>query len=254
MKLTKIFIGIVIISVVIAPILIACNYGILPTITEFWLQYVTLLLSTTSFLAVIYTIIQQNNSNKKHDEEIAKEFEFAKQNYDAQILNIIERFGSDDMIRCRQSSDMLFSSLSNDVDLKYLKTILKCEIYGYKGVEEDLKLAIDTTMYRYYADFLQVTRLFYVLSCYEYDEVTCNAIKYEYDYYRRIFVAVNRIYWETIVELPSDRIYDSFNCFKTQWYSILETFDNILINGGYNRYNINQYSYDLYCKIQSRSI
>ena len=131
MKFSKIIIGFIILILVITPVVIASHYGLLPTITEFWMQYTTMLLSTTSFLAVIYTISQQNESNKKHDAEIAKEFEFAKQNYEAQILNILERFGTDDLIRCRQSSDLLYASLSNEEDLKILKTIIKCEAYGY---------------------------------------------------------------------------------------------------------------------------
>lgn len=246
MKFSKILIGFIIIVLVVTPIVIASHYGVLPTITEFWMQYTTLLLSTTSFLAVIYTISQQNESNKKHDEEIAKEFEFAKQNYDAQILNILERFGTNDMIRCRQSSDLLFASLSNEADLKILKTIIKCEAYGYLGVDDELKLIANTEMYKYYADFLQVTRLFYVLSCYEYDEVTKRAVKFEYDYYRRIFIAINRVYRKTVAELPNDRIYDIVTSFKTQWLSILETFDDILSNGNVNnqRYNRHQYEFD----------
>ena len=246
MKFSKIIIGFIILILVITPVVIASHYGLLPTITEFWMQYTAMLLSTTSFLAVIYTISQQNESNKKHDTEIAKEFEFAKQNYEAQILNILERFVTDDMIRCRQSSDLLYASLSNEEDLKILKTIIKCEAYGYLGVDEELKLIANTKMYKYYADFLQVTRLFYVLSYYEYDEVTKNAVKFEYDYYRRIFIAINRIYRKTITELPNDRIYDTIASFKTQWLSILETFDDILSNGNVNnqRYNRQQYEYD----------
>ena len=246
MKLSKFIIGFVVSILIITPIIIASHYGVLPTITEFWMQYTTLLLSTTSFLAVIYTISQQNESNKKHDEEIAKEFEFAKQNYEAQILNIVERFGTDDMIRCRQSSDLLFASLSSSDDLKILKTIIKCEAYGYLGVEEDLKSVVTTDVYKHYADFQQITRLFYVLSCYNYDEVTRRAVKYEYDYYRRIFIAINRIYRETVMELETDKIYDCNLIFKTQWLSILEAFDDVFSGEDANcqRYDKRQYQYD----------
>lgn len=247
-SIIKYIVIIVVISIIIAPIIIAQYYGVRPTITEFWLQYTTLLLSTTSFLAVIYTIVQQNKSNKQHDLEIAKEFEFAEQNYTAQILNIVEKFRTKEMIRCRQSSNLLFADLSDEQARQLLSTILKCEACGYLNVENEIKAVTNTKIYELYCDFLQVTNLFYILSCYEYNKVARRAIKQEYDYYRRIFVAVNRLYWETIQQISSDQIYDGAGGKSNPWLLILERFDTILdVDRPDNlKYNRNQYNYELF--------
>ena len=98
-----------ILAIVLFPILVSFLYGTRPSVTEFWLQYTSILLSSTSFIAVIYTIWQQNRASISHEEEIKTNFKFARQNYDAQILNVIERFNSDTIVRCRKSCDILVS-------------------------------------------------------------------------------------------------------------------------------------------------
>lgn len=238
-----------ILAIVLFPILVSFMYGTRPSITEFWLQYTSILLSSTSFIAVIYTIWQQNKASISHDEEIRTNFKFARQNYDAQILNVIERFNSDSIIRCRKSCDILVSKLQNEQVDKELNSILKCEACGYLNLEKEMEQLVNTETYKYYLDFIQITRLFSLLSNYDYNYITANALRYDYYYYRWLFEHIHLKYQNILKDVPSDKIKDHRNYLYTEWEYIVVRFDKIMLanrrlpecNGELKPYEDNEY-------------
>ncbi|MFL1682134.1 MULTISPECIES: hypothetical protein [Bacteroidales] len=217
-----------ILAIVLFPILVSFLYGTRPSVTEFWLQYTSILLSSTSFIAVIYTIWQQNRASISHEEEIKTNFKFARQNYDAQILNVIERFNSDTIVRCRKSCDILVSKLQNKQIDEELTRILKCEACGYLNLEKEMDQLVNTETYKYYLDFMQITRLFSLLSNYNYNYVTANALRYDYYYYRWLFGHIHLKYQNILKDLSPDKIKDHGNYLYTEWEYIIARFDKIM--------------------------
>ena len=222
-----IIILIVIVTVTMSPICIGYIYGARPNITEFWLQYTSVLLSSISFIAVIYTIWKQNKAEQKHQMEINQNYEFARQNYDMQILNVIEKFSSAPMIECRKSCNILLSKFNDDVFMKDFKNLLKSEACGYLN-DKDFYIKINSEAYKYYMDFIQITHFFNVLSFYDYNPKTANAIQYYYDYYRSLFVRIDYLYVNILKELPQEYVKNYKDYFCTQWSNILLRFDKIM--------------------------
>lgn len=221
------FIVITIVVITMFPVFVGYIYGTKPNITEFCLQYTSILLSSTSFIAVIYTIWKQNNADQEHQVEINQNYEFARQNYDMQILNAIEKFSSESMIECKRSCDIILSKRSNSNFMKEFRNVLKDEACGY--LNSDLcESRTKSEAYKCFMDFIQITRFFNVLSFYQYNATTANAIQYYYDYYRILFVFAHRLYNEILEELPSDQVKNHKDYFYTQWSNILMRFDEIM--------------------------
>lgn len=222
--ITLIIIGVAIITML--PIFVSYKYGTKPSITEFCLQYTSILLSSTSFIAVIYTIWKQNKAEQEHQVEINQNYEFAKQNYDMQVLNIIEKFSSDSMIEYKQSCDIILSKFSDKKFMGEFRDVLKSEACGYFNNLCSPKT--NSLPYKCFMDFIQITRFFNVLSFYRYNATTASAIHYYYDYYRILFVRVHFLYHEILEELPPESVKNHKDYFYTQWSNILERFDLIM--------------------------
>lgn len=209
------------------PIFIGYVYGTKPNITEFCLQYTSILLSSTSFIAVIYTIWKQNKAEQEHQIEINQNYEFAKQNYDMQILNSIEKFSSDSMIECKRSCDIILSKYSDNDFMEEFQKVLEAEACGYLNSDS---IKTESVAYKCFMDFIQITRFFNVLSFYNYNATTANAIQYYYDYYRVLFVRIHGLYNKILRELPEDQVKNHKDYFSTQWSNILIRFDKIMRN------------------------
>ena len=89
----------VFIALLLFPLYVGLEYGKLPSVTEHWIQYISVFLSSFSFAAVILTLWLQHKEEVKQLKQIKKNFEFAQQNYDSQnspssseyLLNIASR-------------------------------------------------------------------------------------------------------------------------------------------------------------------
>ena len=66
---------IAIVAITMSPIYKGLMYGTMPTLTEFWLQYTSIILSSTSFIAVIYTIWKQGKAEQEHQVEINQNYQ-----------------------------------------------------------------------------------------------------------------------------------------------------------------------------------
>lgn len=218
---------IAIVAITMSPIYIGLMYGTMPTLTEFWLQYTSIILSSTSFIAVIYTIWKQGKAEQEHQVEINQNYDFAKQNYDMQILNIIEKFSSDSMIGCKKSCNIIYSKWSDKTFMEEFKNILKSEACGYTNSNFNSTIA-QSEAYKCFEDFMQVSHFFNILSFYNYNKNTAKAVQYYYDFYRTLFVRIHVIYEDILKELPSENIKNHKDYFYTQWSDILKRFDKIM--------------------------
>lgn len=209
------------------PVYLGIEYGQLPSVTEYWLQYLSIFLSSFSFAAVLVTLWLQYKEGKKQQIQIEKNFEFAQQNYDSQILDKIHFFMSENMEDCRANCWMLWSKLKTDTEAtdNELFTLFQKTITNDWGDKEMAKQTFESEIWKYFSGFYKLVRYFDVLSNYKYTELTANAIHYYYIFYRSFFETMIGIY---------NRAYDSIEKeimitqSKEGWVYLIEKYDSIM--------------------------
>ena len=208
------------------PVYLGIEYGQLPSITEYWLQYLSIFLSSFSFAAVLITIWLQYSESKKQQIQIEKNFEFAQQNYDSQILDKIHFFMSENMEDCRSNCWMLWSKLKTDTSTtNELFVLFQKSITNDWGDEETAKQTFSSELWSNFSGFYKLARYFDVLSNYKYTELTANAIHYYYIFYRPFFENMINIYNRAYDSIAKE---DMITQSKEGWVYLIEKYDSIM--------------------------
>lgn len=218
-----------IIGLLVFPIYLGFKYGQLPSVPEYWLQYLSIFLSCFSFIAVLITIWLQSSDSKKQQEQIIKNFEFAQQNYDSQILDKIHYFMSDNMMDCRNGCWIIWAQLRNEnSDIRnQLLVLFKQSIINNYGNERQAKDTFDSPMFHNYSCFIKMARYFDVISNYRFTELTAKALHYYYIFYRPLLNEMSLLYNEA---------YEATNCderitqIKDGWVNVIDKLDFVMVS------------------------
>lgn len=210
----------------ILPIYLGIRYGQLPSIPEYWLQYLSIFLSCFSFGAVIFTIWLQFRESKKQQSQITKNFDFAQQNYDSQILDKIHYFMSDAMTDCRSGCWILWAQIKSDPSIKD-------ELYNYfqKSITNDWgneNIAIKTfksSLFNNYSCFIKLARYFNLISNYNFSPLTANALHYYYIFYRPFLKEMIHLYNTAYDSIKAN---ERMTSSKEGWVYLVEKFDSIM--------------------------
>ena len=207
-NILAILIVIVLIAVLVFPIYLGLQFGQLPSITEYWLQYLSIFLSSFSFVAVLITIWLQYKESKKQQVQIEKNFEFAQQNYNSQVLNKIHYFMSEDMEKCRSGCWILWSKIKTDKNTKKdLQNLFKKVLTNDWGDEKEANETFNSELWANFSCFYKLARYFDVLSHFKYDSLTANSIHYYYVFYRPLFVEMINMYNKTYETIKENKLF-----------------------------------------------
>lgn len=222
-------VALILIVLLLFPIYLGLVYGQLPSVPEYWLQYISIFLSCFSFIAVLVTIWMQSSDSKKQQEQIVKNFEFAQQNYDSQILDKIHYFMSDNMKDCRNGCWIIWAQLnSSDSNIKNeLKQLFKQSIINDYGNENQAHNTFISPIFQNYSYFIKMARYFDVISNYRFTELTAKALHYYYIFYRPLLKEMSDLYNKAYEEtFPNERITQ----IKDGWVNIVEKLDCVMVN------------------------
>lgn len=225
MKLSNFLVFIFILFIAIGvPILIFFKYGPMPNMSEYLLETVSIILSGISFIAVVWTIIQQQKQSKIQQSEIEQNSYFAKQNYDVQVLNHIQYFLSDSMKGSRKTCCLLWAKINTNPGVSdELREILYMSLRNW-GTEADAKNMFDKELFNEYAGFNEVVRYFYLMSSYSFSHITARAIHFYYIYYRPLFVYMIGLYNEAYDRFKAE----GYDGSQDGWVNLVENMDNVM--------------------------
>lgn len=210
------------------PIVLGYKFGLKPTITEFWLQYLAIFLSGTSFIAVIFTLWIQYREIKIQQNQITKNFDFAQQEYDSQLLNKIDVFMGESMKDCRNRCWVLRAHLKTDKNAKKeLFDLFTNSIKNNWGNRKKADSTFSSERFKDYSAFIKLIRYFDVLSHYTYTPITIHAIHYYYIFYRSFFKEVTDIYLNAYSEIEDNRRITET---KHGWSDLTERMDKIVLS------------------------
>ena len=199
------------------------KYGQLPSVTEYWIQYISVFLSSFSFGAVILTLWIQHKDEKQQQEQIKKNFEFAQHNYDSQILDKIHFFTSDSMAKCRGGACRLWYQLDKDPDIR--EKVLEYFIMTITNTEGENEGIENEQFYKDFSDFFKLIRYFNVMSFYSFNNITANAVHYYYVYYRRFFKDMIDIYKQAYESIEESK---KATTVRENWIYLVEKMDAIM--------------------------
>lgn len=226
MKFTNFFATFLILLIAIGiPVLIFFKYGPMPNMSEYLLETVSIVLSGISFIAVVWTMVQQQKQSKIQQSEIEQNNRFAKQNYDVQVLNHIQYFLSDSMKESRKKCWLLWSKINTTPNLSdEIRNVLYMSLKNW-GTEEEAKVMFEKETFKEYASFNEIIRYFYLMSSYSFSEITARAIHFYYIYYRPMFIYMIDLYNEAYSKFKDEGNEGS----QDGWVNIVKNMDNIMI-------------------------
>lgn len=213
----------VFIALLLFPLYVGFEYGKLPSVTEYWIQYISVFLSSFSFAAVILTLWLQHKEEVKQQKQIKKNFEFAQQNYDSQILDKIHYFTSDSMAACRAGACKLWHQLETDPSTK--EKVFQYFIMTITNTEEDEEGVTEEEFYKNFCSFFKLIRYFNVLSFYSFNCITANAVHYYYVYYRQFFSEMTDIYNRACDSIDESK---QVTTVRENWIYLVNKFDAIM--------------------------
>lgn len=212
------------IALILFPLYVGLVYGKTPTETEYWIQYISVFLSSFSFAAVIITLWKQHKDEKQQQEQIRKNFEFAQHNYDSQILDKIHFFTSDSMAKCRGGACRLWFQLDSDSAIK--EKVLEYLIMTITNKEEEKGNIDEDDFYKDICAFFKLIRYFNIMSFYSYNNITANAVHFYYVYYRRFFKEMIEIYNEACDSIEENQ---QVKLVRENWIYLVKKMDDIMI-------------------------
>lgn len=214
------------VALIAFPLYIGLEYGKLPSVTEYWLQYLSVFLSSFSFAAVLLTLWLQQREEKKQQKQIKMNFEFAQQNYDSQILEKIHFFTSEPMHECRTGACLLWAKLESEESMKEtIHNYFVMSVTNNWGDEATARKMYKGDLYKNFGHFFKLIRYFNVLSFYSFNNLTANAIHYYYIYYRPFFVEMIDIYNAACDSLDTKR---ATPITRENWVHLVDKFDKIM--------------------------
>ena len=209
------------------PLYVGLEYGKLPSVTEYWIQYISVFLSSFSFAAVLLTLWLQQREEKKQQKQIEMNFDFAQHNYDSQILEKIHFFTSESMHESRTGACLLWAKLESEDSMRQtIHEYFKMSLTNDWGDEKTAKSIYEGNLYKYFGDFFKLIRYFNVLSFYSFNNLTANAIHYYYIYYRPFFLKMIDIDNGACDLLDEQR---EKPITRENWIHLIEKFDEIMI-------------------------
>lgn len=218
----------VVLGLLLFPIYLGLEYGQLPSVPEYWLQYLSIFLSCFSFIAVLVTIWMQSSDSKKQQEQIAKNFDFAQQNYDSQVIDKIHYFMSDNMSNCRNGCWILWAQLKKSKRTTIrteLLSLFKQSILNDYGDETKAQHTFKSTVFYNYSCFIKMARYFDVISNYRFTELTAKALHYYYIFYRPLFIEMSQLYNEAYNDTkPKKRTVQA----KDGWVNLVSKLDAVM--------------------------
>lgn len=214
------------ISLLVFPIYLGIKYGQLPSIPEYWLQYLSIFFSCFSFAAVIFTIWLQFRESKKQQSQITKNFDFAQQSYDSQILDKIHYFMGDTMVDCRSGCWILWAQIKNNPLIKdELLIYFQKSITNDWGDENVASETFSSPLFKNYSYFIKLARYFNLISNYNFNELTSKALHYYYIFYRPFLKEMIDLYNKAYDSIEPDKRMTSS---KEGWVYLIEKFDIIM--------------------------
>lgn len=211
--------------IVLIPLLVGLKYGLKPNETEYSIQYISVFLSSFSFGAVVLTLWKQHKEERQQQEQIKKNFEFAQYNYESQILDKIHFFTSDSMSKCRNGACRLWFQMKSDPSLR--KKVMDYFVMTITNTEGDNEGIEDEEFYKDFCEFFRLIRYFNVMSFYNFNEITANAVHYYYVYYRSFFIDMIDIYNKACDTIKSD---EQVTTVRENWIYLVEKMDAIMIH------------------------
>lgn len=218
--------GLIVINVSLAPIYALNGNGPESPITEFWLQYSSIVLSTLSVFAIAFTLWLQIRSNKIQESEIEQNKLFAVQNYDSQLLVLIKQLMEERLEQPRYRCWELMADLQAEQSARAeMKQVFE---YTMRDQWIDRKTALTNTnseRHKDFASFIKLVRHFDIMSRYRFSEVTASALNFYYIYYRRFFIDMAEMYRDVEETMNAD---EKMHYVSPAWLGVVERLDNVM--------------------------
>lgn len=198
---------------------------------EFWIGYIGIILSFISILFVVITIgvqIIQLRDQRRSMIDVSKSsdrsFSIAQADYDAYVLQLIEKFLSPEMGNCRQRCWLLRQELlkSDGATYQKMSTIFSMQITDNWGTREEYEKLQQSHEFKDYAEFTKLIRFFDMMSHYRISKDTAYAVHFYYVWWRSFMVEMIECFTKTFYSIPAE---DRQLSFMPGWNMMIERMD-----------------------------
>jgi hypothetical protein len=209
-----------------------------PAPVEFWIGFSGILLSFISIVMVIFTLVTQLYQLKLQQvsldqiaESNTENYQIAQSDYNAYILQLVEKFLGPEMAKSREICWLLREELKHNPNkLEEIKEIFVKQIKDDWGTREEYAQLQKTQLFIDYAQFTKLIRFFDVMSHYRITEETAYAIHFYYVWWRSFFKQMIDCFMVAYNSVDASKRHMSF---PPDWCSLIGRMDAQMI-----RYNL----------------
>lgn len=168
------------------------------SITKFLLEYIAVIFSGLSIIAVIYTLYLQRQQLTDQKQQLEHSNVIASCMYDAEVLKLINEFLSKDMAVCDLCNNLRDKMVyDKDKTIKDLQFAFLRQIKDDYNSNAEWRKFKDTEAYKEYAAFTRLARYFDMISHYKLSENTAQALHFYYIWWRSFIIDVRNVFIET---------------------------------------------------------
>ena len=201
------------------------------TPVEFWIGFSGVLLSFISIVMVIMTLVSQLYQLKLQKvslDQVAESnnenFQIAQSDYNAYVLQLVEKFLGPEMTTCREVCWLLREDLKHDKSkLDEIKKLFVMQISDDWGTREEYAALQKTQVFVDYANFTKLIRFFDMMSHYKITEETAYAIHFYYVWWRSFFVEMINCFNQAFLDTEESKRHMSF---PPDWCSLITRMDS----------------------------
>lgn len=194
----------------------------LPPKNEFIINVINFLFTSVTICLIAITLWVQHKEAKAVKKQVDLSESFAKRDYDAQVLAILEKFIGGSYAENRRACWVLISNIHKPETVANMYGMFVAEALNYYGKTPDDFM--ETPGYKQYASFIRIIRVFELMSVYELSKETSSAIHFYYIYYRKLFIIMTKIY-EDVFSRNDIKKHISI---KHRWVNLIPDLDKIM--------------------------
>ena len=201
-----------------------------PSEASFWLGFTGIILSFISIVTVVVTLIMQLRELDLQKCSLEDNYKISEDNYNAYVLQLIEKFLGPEMSECRQTCWLLRQQIKSDPKaLDKMQSLFSMQIRDDCGTREEYEKLQKTQSFCDYSRFTKLIRFFDMLSHYNITKETAYAIHFYYVWWRSFFIEMINCYKTAESSIPIEKINLSVS---PSWCDLIERMDSQMLKHG----------------------
>lgn len=194
-----------------------------PSEATFWLSYTGIMFSFFSIVTVVITLALQLRELNLQKKSLVDNYKISEDNYDAYVLQLIEKFLGPEIAESRKICWFLRAELKTNKSKLYdIEKLFMMQIRDEWGTRQEYENLQQTKAFQDYAHFTKLIRFFDMLSHYNITKQTAYAIHFYYVWWRGFFVDMIECYKSAEQTVPHNEHYMTVS---PSWYDLIERMD-----------------------------